>query len=70
MADFVRDSPEQINYAKRAKAAELMQQIELHQSTSYNLTPVQSLVDYLEGCFRSEVTPSVSVLAKTKACIW
>lgn len=59
MADYVRDAPDQINFAKRAKAAELMQQIELHQSTTYSLKAVPALVQYLENCFRSEMTPSV-----------
>lgn len=60
MADFLRDAPDQINFAKRAKAAELMLQIELHQSTSYSLKSVPQLVDYLESCFRSSRSPAVS----------
>ena len=46
--DMVREKPHQINFQKRQKAAELILMIKLHQSTTYNLSPVPVLVKYLE----------------------
>jgi hypothetical protein len=49
----VRDRPDQINFNKRHKAAELIQQIQLHQSTPYNLADVLPIQQYLEAAFRT-----------------
>ncbi|KEI39358.1 uncharacterized protein L969DRAFT_49135 [Mixia osmundae IAM 14324] len=49
--DFLREKPDQINFAKRQKAGELIQQVQLHQSTPYNLQEVPSFLKYLEEQF-------------------
>lgn len=48
-SDMLRDKPEQINFAKRAKVAESIAQIQLHQATPYNLTPVPQLQTWIHG---------------------
>ena len=52
--DFLRERPDQINFAKRQKAAELIQQIQLHQSTPYNLADVQPIKQFLEAALVAE----------------
>jgi son of sevenless-like protein len=47
-SDMLRDKPDQINFAKRAKVADSIQQIQLHQATPYNLTPVPQLQTWME----------------------
>ena len=46
---MLRDKPDQINFAKRAKVAESIAQIQLHQATPYNLTPVPQLQNWMQG---------------------
>lgn len=46
---MLRDKPDQINFAKRSKVAESIAQIQLHQATPYNLTPVPQLQSWLQG---------------------
>lgn len=46
---MLRDKPDQINFAKRSKVAESIAQIQLHQATPYNLTPVPQLQNWLQG---------------------
>lgn len=48
-SDMLRDKPDQINFAKRAKVAESIVQIQLHQATPYNLTPVPQLQAWIQG---------------------
>jgi len=47
-SDMLRDKPDQINFGKRARVAESIQQIQLHQATPYNLSAVPALVKWLE----------------------
>lgn len=47
-SDMLRDKPDQINFAKRARVAESIQQIQLQQATPYNLSAVPELVKWLE----------------------
>lgn len=49
--DMLREGVNQINFNKRQKAAELIQQIQLHQSTPYNLSDVLPIQHYLEAAF-------------------
>jgi hypothetical protein len=56
MPDFLKEKSNQINFIKRRKAAELLQQIELHQSAVYNLSPVKSVVEFLDNAFASDQT--------------
>ncbi|KAM0789291.1 hypothetical protein ACM66B_000131 [Microbotryomycetes sp. NB124-2] len=46
--DMLREKPNQINFNKRQKASELILMIKLHQSTTYNLTVVPTLAQYLQ----------------------
>lgn len=48
-SDMLRDKPDQINFAKRAKVADSIAQIQLHQATPYNLTPVPQLQSWLQN---------------------
>jgi son of sevenless-like protein len=54
MPDFLKEKPTHINFIKRRKAAELLLQIELHQSAIYNLSPVRSIVEFLDNAFSSD----------------
>ena len=51
MPDYLRETEDHINFQKRQKAAELIQQIQLHQSTPYNLAEVSAIRQYLEVAF-------------------
>lgn len=46
--DMLRDKPDQINFAKRARVSESIQQIQLHQAQPYNLSAVPALVKWIE----------------------
>ncbi|KAK4051336.1 cell division cycle- protein [Microbotryomycetes sp. JL201] len=46
--DMLREKPNQINFNKRQKASELILMIKLHQSTTYNLTVVPALAQYMQ----------------------
>ena len=50
--DFLTDHHDQINFNKRQKAAELIQQIQLHQSMPYNLTPVPAIQKFIDEQFK------------------
>lgn len=47
-SDVLRDKPEQINFAKRSRVSDSIQQIQLQQATPYNLMPVPELNKWLE----------------------
>ncbi|GAA5973817.1 hypothetical protein JCM11641_003174 [Rhodosporidiobolus odoratus] len=46
--DLLREKPHQINFHKRSKASELILQIKLNQTTSYNLQQVTPLAKWLQ----------------------
>lgn len=52
-SDMLRDKPDQINFAKRARVAESIQQIQLNQATPYSLTSVPALVKWIEDELRN-----------------
>ncbi|GAA6060607.1 hypothetical protein JCM10212_004586 [Sporobolomyces blumeae] len=46
--DTLREKPHQINFHKRQKASELILMIKLHQATTYNLSAVPPLANFLQ----------------------
>ena len=46
-SDMLRDKPDQINFAKRARVAESIQQIQMNQATPYNLTAVPAIIRWI-----------------------
>lgn len=63
-SDMLRDKPDQINFAKRAKVADSIAQIQLHQATPYNLTPVPQLQTWLRGELDKSVKMAQDPLSK------
>lgn len=68
--DYLRENQSHINFSKRQKAAEIMQQIQLYQSTSYNLEQSRAISDFLDNAFGREqdegVSPSLESLTAHK----
>ena len=58
--DYLRENQSHINFSKRQKAAEIMQQIQLYQSTSYNLEQSRAISDFLDNAFGREQDEGVS----------
>lgn len=46
-SDYLRDKPDQINFAKRARVAASIQSIQLNQATPYNLSAVPALTKWI-----------------------
>lgn len=47
-SDMLRDKPDQINFAKRARVVESIQQIQLQQATPYNFRPVDAIQRWID----------------------
>lgn len=65
-SDYLRDKPDQINFAKRARVAESIQSIQLNQATPYNLTAVPALVKWIQEELNTAKAASIA-LAKQQA---
>ncbi|KAI8328904.1 ras guanine nucleotide exchange factor domain-containing protein [Chlamydoabsidia padenii] len=52
-ADYLKTSKDLINFAKRAKTAEVIREIQQYQSTYYQLTPVDELQKFIENNLKS-----------------
>ncbi|ORZ19478.1 ras guanine nucleotide exchange factor domain-containing protein [Absidia repens] len=47
-SDFLKTSKDMINFAKRAKTAEVIREIQQYQSTHYQLTPVDEIQEFIQ----------------------
>jgi hypothetical protein len=58
-SDMLRDKADQINFAKRARVAESIQQIQMNQATPYNLAAVPALIKWINQELNIGAMPSV-----------
>jgi son of sevenless-like protein len=56
---MLRERPNQINFTKRQKAAEHIQQIQLYQSAPYNLAAVPSIAKFVEDALLTDMDEQV-----------
>ncbi|OAD80303.1 hypothetical protein PHYBLDRAFT_104965 [Phycomyces blakesleeanus NRRL 1555(-)] len=52
-ANYLKKTKELINFAKRAKTAEVIREIQQYQSSLYQLKPVEELQSFIQGSLRS-----------------
>jgi len=64
-SDMLRDKPDQINFAKRARVVESIQQIQLQQATPYNFKEVKPIQDWIEDELANAKTMALSVSSRT-----
>lgn len=63
-SDYLRDKPDQINFAKRARVAESIQAIQLNQATPYNLTAVPALAKWINEELNTAKAVGMSMAAQ------
>jgi hypothetical protein len=64
--DYLRDKPDQINFAKRSRVAESIQSIQMNQATPYNLTAVPALVKWIAEELNTAKAVGISMAANAQ----